>query len=1379
MRRRAFLVAASGAALAAGLADWTAPRDRAIAAPGPETDPTDTTVPLRTDLATVAGTVPGITLDGTLSDSRWGDPHWQSFTTLHALDEVKDTSLYAVHDATTLYVGVRLTGEQAATVTHVSVLLRGATDGDGPYRTVTVELREVSPAPAFSSWGGDTTELTDATSEFATDDGSASCAVAVPLAELGVTGEPAGQVVSLNVVVDHEDQTRPVTSVAPTRTGDSTYAGGDTASMFTDVVDEDRAALVHLGSVAPVADGRKPAELVQPDDLTLDYVDFTHKTLTLALPEDAVADAHTVDWRGPGEEWTEVATELRPTRAGVTGTLEHPEPLAYGQYQLRVRVRARSGADRVVLVSFDRNDLMRAGDRLPANQPHPPRGDGKVTPEPPSPEVEALLALVPDRAGFNFCGVPEKPGLHPEKTFSWSVDKPDQIVATSTGTAYPNDDYPEDSELTVTNRLGEKVSYPYHEGSDGKRYFLSGHLWYLQREYVYGRLVPLAESDPLGAARVLHKFATVYQGWVPTNEYPWWSRPVEPSATPRNFWWGGVWSRWSTSQLGNMTEIGNALAIVEQTDALDVLADEVGEDVRALLINDTIEDSVEWMHTFTRRYHNMDYPSYLGLTSLSKALGDSRFIHETVEYTGEYVRRGFLFDGFWKETTLSYHQQSLNGLFKIADEAKGWSDAEDYRSPRSGRRIEDLDLLRDMSVLGASARIGNLVVYPDGKLFPMADTWASSSAGAPDFSTGSFHLGASGVTRLSRGGVSSTGPFGFLQQFPDLEVVDSSVELQEFSDSGTMQLEAVDDGATVTFAFVAEADDSYDLDLWPFHAGTYGRYEVAVDDTVVGEHDFHGTASGAADFVTLGRVDLSAGDHRIAFRCVGKHEDSDGYKMGVITLALLDEAAREARDNAEPPDDANPSQVYLLATPKYGHNQWDPLSLALWAEGQELLPDLGYTHTKYRRWSTSTIGHNTVVVDSADMTSDGEDGGSLEAFSHSDPEVQVVRASFGAGYPQTSEYRRETWSIELPGTDRHAGYVLDLFRVTGGERHEFTLNGDANRHAEMTTTTTMSEYGPYLLPPGVEVTEPETENDYGDAEGHYYGYIYVRDVQRGELTDGTWDLTLTTSVEDEAAGSSAHVLGLAGEGTELFLGQSPSLRATRLHGKGSDTNDEVEKWWLPKVVLRRDGSDLASDFITMIEPSAAGVEPSVQSIRALDHDGSEGDRAIEVTHADGTVDVIISSRTGEGSITAGGVTLTGRLGFARVTDGTASLLHLVGGTALTAPGAELTGTGPVTGTLTGTRRTFLGDEVDALVTEAEVSDWVTGHTVVVTHPDGKTHAYLVKAVAVADGATTLELDGVDPGFEIAEDGTSEMAYTPFTRWEGETTFRIDNTESTQ
>src|SRR5699024_3711266 len=257
-------------------------------------------------------------------------------------------------------------------------------------------------------------------------------------------------------------------------------------------------------------------------------------------------------------------------------------------------VRARSGSDRVVVATFDRDALIAAGLQLPAHRRQLPSGDGTVTPAPASPEVTALLGLVPERTGMRFVGLPEDPILHPDKNYRWSADAPDQLVAVSTGTVYPNDDFPEDGKLTVTNRLGETVEYPYHQDAEGKRYFLSAHLWYQQRAHVYGKLPALAAADPLGAARVLYRFAQVYQGWVPTNEYPWFNRPVEPGATPRNFYWGGTWTRWSIAVLGPTEQLGQALETVLRTDALDVLAEEVGEDVTDLIVNKSLHDSVRW-----------------------------------------------------------------------------------------------------------------------------------------------------------------------------------------------------------------------------------------------------------------------------------------------------------------------------------------------------------------------------------------------------------------------------------------------------------------------------------------------------------------------------------------------------------------------------------------------------------------------------------------------------------------------------------------------------------------------------------------------------------------------------------------------------------------
>jgi hypothetical protein len=998
----------------------------------------------------------------------------------------------------------------------------------------------------------------------------------------------------------------------------------------------------------------------------------------------------------------------------------------------------------------------------------------RVSAAPPSDQVQQLLDLIPDRIGFIFVGLPDQPSLRPESLYTWSPDEPAIVRSPHSDLTYPNDQYPEDKSLTVTNRLGQTVEYPYYEDADGKRYFMSAHVWYKARDYVLGSLTDVAADDPLGAARLLYRFYQVYQGWVPTNEYPWFNRPVEPASTPPGYYWGGMWYRWSIADFSGLRHVTDAFKIVDTTNAFGVLSDEVGEDVRELIVGKMLEPSVDFYRSFPILYTNMDFYNALGLVSLGEALNAPKYIHEAAEWALGFVEHTYLFDGFYQETTLSYHVQSTNGLIQVLEGLKGWTDPEGYLSPRSGQRYDDLDLAGDVPVVNSALEIPGQLIYPNGHYFPLDDTWAFSPSGAPDWTTGSLLLPASGVARLSRGALRQhDGYFGILLGFLDMTIVSESVDHKDFAASATVQLEANDAGEQITFSFTVDTADKYEIDLQPFRAGSYGRYQVLIDGAAVKEVDFYATASGPADFLPLATLDLAAGSHQIAFVNVGKDDASTNYKMGVVTLALLDAAARQERDAAGGDGPVNPSQAYLTFTPKYGHHHYAPLNLALWAEGQELLPDIGYTHTFYRRWTQSALAHNTVVVDSADMVTSGpaKDGGDVGVFADTGSGVAVVRVDQKDAYPQTSLYSREAWSVAFGGGADNGGYVLDLFRVAGGSRHEYALQGDANHDATFTTDATLATYGDYLLPAGVQVRQPTTELDTGDAQGHYYGYIYVRDVQRAEVPDGHYALTLATTV-DGAAGSGATITGLVeAESTELFIGQSPSVRATRVSGTAQDTNDEAVKYFMPKAVIRREGSDLASTFITAIEPHAAGAAPRISAVERLE---VEGAIAVKVTWGD-TTDLFLSA-LGDSEVSADGVTLNGRLGFVRRVGDTVSEMVLIGGTSLTADGAAVTADGPATGTITATRRKAAGDGEDAFVTDTPVSADFAGRTMVVTHSDGKTNGYKIKSTSVEDGKGIVVLDGTDPGFSIGSDGNSALVFYPFTQWSGAPSFRVDNVD---
>lgn len=847
---------------------------------------------------------------------------------------------------------------------------------------------------------------------------------------------------------------------------------------------------------------------------------------------------------------------------------------------------------------------------------------------PPSDDVQSLLDLIPDRIGFRFVGLPDLPHLHPDNLYDWTPDNPSVIKSRYSDLVYPNDQYPEDRVITVTNRKGEKVDYPYHQDAEGKRYFLSAHIWYKQKDHVLAALNAVATSDPLGAARLLYRWAQIYAGYVPTNEYPWHTQPVEPASTPPHYWWGGMWYRWSAGELSNFRPLSEAYALIADTNAFEELSAEVGEDTRNKVVHEMFLPSIVYHRSFSVLYHNMEYHNARGLASLGKALKDPSYIHEVVEWAELYARNTYLFDGFFEETTLSYHMQSTNGLATVIADVRGWTDPAAYVSPRNGTRLDNLDLTDRVPVLGSAMRIPELLVYPDGKYFPTQDTWAVSTSPNPDWTAGSFLLPAAGMARFARGA-----------------------------------------------------------------AGTEG------------------------------------GDQ---------------------------------------------AQLYLTFSPKYGHHHFDPLDLVMYANGQELLPDIGYTHTMYRWRTLSTLGHNTVTVDADDALASGaaEHGGNVEVFAPFDDTVQVVRAHHPAAYAQTSRYSREAWLIRFPDAANNEGYVLDLFRVVGGNRHEYALQGDANRDAVVETGLPLADYGPYLLPAGVTVTEPTRETEKGEAEGHYYGYIFVRNVKWGELADGRYDVTFSTQ-DETGPKARLRVIGLVEAGpNELFVGDSPSMRATRLYGTSKDINDEAIKYAHPKVVVRREGNDLASNFITALEPHASDALPRIDDVRRLTPDQArDGDLAVQVDYGT-TSDIVLSSLDPAEPMVVGDITMRAKHGLIRLVDGAVQSMYLVGGTLLKKGTAELTDAGPVTGVVTAVERRGAGADRDAFHTTTTVPTALAGRTVVVTHPDGKTHGY--KIAAIEDGGTAIRIDEMDPGFVVNDDGSSALEFYPFTSWTGETTFRIEN-----
>ena len=123
-----------------------------------------------------------------------------------------------------------------------------------------------------------------------------------------------------------------------------------------------------------------------------------------------------------------------------------------------------------------------------------------------------------------------------------------------------------------------------------------------------------------------------------------------------------------------------------------------------------------------------------------------------------------------------------------------------------------------------------------------------------------------------------------------------------------------------------------------------------------------------------------------------------------------------------------------------GHGHRDRLTMELFAFGRPLLTDMGYpAHwlAKNTYWTSNTLSHFCVMVD--DRPHQTMFRGTLEGLG-STADVQFAEAEAAdVTYPgQVSRYRR---SLALVDLDETHCYLVDLFRVTGGQKHHYSFHG--------------------------------------------------------------------------------------------------------------------------------------------------------------------------------------------------------------------------------------------------------------------------------------------------------------------------------------------------
>ncbi|HJN16563.1 MAG TPA: heparinase II/III family protein, partial [Armatimonadota bacterium] len=238
-------------------------------------------------------------------------------------------------------------------------------------------------------------------------------------------------------------------------------------------------------------------------------------------------------------------------------------------------------------------------------------------------------------------------------------------------------------------------------------------------------------------------------------------------------------------------------------------------------------------------------------------------------------------------------------------------------------------------------------------------------------------------------------------------------------------------------------------------------------------------------------------------------------------------------------------QANLHFSGGYGHQHADALDLLLFGAGRQLLPDLGYTHTILRPFACSTVAHNSVVVNEANQRSSGDDppaDGALMAWARCGDLLRFCEASSEGAYPDiASLYRRALALVALPGG---GGYVVDVFRVTGGDKHDWCLHGSADYDQTLEASLPMQPHAAGLLPPGW-ARRPWTDtiaqswNPVVDGVNTLYGLF--EDVAHGDGAQA-WSATFRYA-DDPSRGLHTSLLGQPD--TTVYTAALPSIRRAK------------------------------------------------------------------------------------------------------------------------------------------------------------------------------------------------------------------------------------------
>lgn len=434
-------------------------------------------------------------------------------------------------------------------------------------------------------------------------------------------------------------------------------------------------------------------------------------------------------------------------------------------------------------------------------------------------------------------------------------------------------------------------------------------------------------------------------------------------------------------------------------------------------------------------------------------------------------------------------------------------------------------------------------------------------------------------------------------------------------------------------------------------------------------------------------------------------------------------------------------QTHLGYSAWHGHDHYGSLSLLLFAQGKELVSDIGYTHTRARTWTMTTAAHNTVVVDGKSQRQRQRKSaraglGDLVLHNAETPGFQVVEVRADDVYPDhVTDYRRALIAVR---SDQDVNYVVDLFHVAGGKQHDWFLHGSADEDQTLEVTTRSGTKLPFLprrsmLPVNQPFEELKEQGQYELIWKDYWPYGHFKQVQAAptsELVKATFRY------------SSNPNLGLQ---TWIPLKTNHTIHTVKSWAvRGADEDQGVlDNFLRSGLILRSEGGK--SRFMAVHVPFSK--VPAVTQV--TDISPSDSMVVLRIQHRAGKDYVIYRSGQQERTTTIDG-----------------QEVRLVGRVTL----IQNTASGRQVSAIFRQKAPLKSFDSGSLTVEGHLPA-KAGHTAIIQHHDGHTTAFQIDSVSHKQGQTTLFTREAVP-FEENSDGHLKMTTFPFLQFSGPHTVAI-------